>query len=99
MYMFNSTKPINDNEHIEATLSTILPNLKHENHVADAFVLNNNHLKEPKYEFLFLWNFTISDIVTKLAKFLHSRSTYTTKEKKKETSLTLKKNQMTKGIN
>lgn len=48
MYMFNSTKPINDHEHIETTLSTILPDLKHGNHVADAFVLNNNHLKTAK---------------------------------------------------
>ena len=54
MYMFNSTKHINDNEHIKTSLSTILPNLKHENHVADAFVLNNNHLKQPNYEFLIL---------------------------------------------
>ena len=48
MYMFNSTKPINDHEHIETTLSTILSDLKHGNHVADAFVLNNNHLKTAK---------------------------------------------------
>ena len=48
MYMFNSTKPLNDHEHIETTLSTIFLDLEHGNHVADAFVLNNSHLKTVK---------------------------------------------------
>ena len=59
----------------------------------------NNHLLQQKYYFLILWKLTISYIVTKLAKLLHSGSTYSTNGKEKGTSMTLKKNQITKRKN